>query len=493
MIREECLADPVVLARFVSALAEPEFVFADCHAEWMRLMTDPWPEGEQAKRMLLAPRTHGKSTIANLCATVWDLLQDPNVRILICSETDNQAKAFVAHLRKVLEHPLFVAVFGDQRGGNWSQSHGLTVAGRTTVHKEPTVMAMSVGAALPSFHFDRITLDDPIDDDDVRTEGGRAAAKRWYLQTLEPTLVRDGMLRVIGTRWHFYDLYHTLMKEAGYLCRRYQAILEWSEREDLWGEWAALRSSMDPGAESSEADAFLARHREEMFEGTEVLLPDVWNYAALMLKKMASTEVFLRQFQNEPRLGDGQEVFKQEDFRFYADQDRPRREDYLFMVGFYDLAISLKETADYFAGVQLGVMPDGRMYVVDYIQRRLTFPQQEAVIIERHGRWREDIIGIESVQYQEALSQSLKASTTLPVSSESANKSKYTRALRIQGQVENHKLFLNRRHAPVLMELCEFPFGEHDDLFDAVVGAVIIAQRDFGKFGGRKRGLKHYA
>jgi len=474
------MTDSELLARFIVSIVEPTFVFAQCHAEWMQLMTAPYPEEQQGKRLLLAPRTHGKSTVANLCSTIHAILHDPNIRILICSETDSQAQAFVSYLRQALEHPMFMAVFGDLRGSNWSRTHGLTVAGRTKVKKEPTVMAKSVGTALPSFHFDRIVLDDVIDDDDVQTEGGREAAKRWFFQTLEPTLVRDGCMGVIGTRWHYYDLYGNLLDSGDYDCRRYQAIRGWAVRQELWDKWLELRRAESVANE--EADAFLVEHYAEMHEGTEVLLPQVWTYAALMLKQAASGSIiFNKQYQNEPKLGEGSEVFNPNDFMYYAPDNRPQLEEFVYRVAFFDLAVSMKEQADYFAGVVVGVAEDGKLYVLERIRDHLSFAKQQDRIEALAGRWRCDAVGVESNQYQAVMPQELKRKTTLPVSAIPSSKDKMSRALTIQGQVEHHNVYFNRHHTDLIQELAEFPYSGHDDLFDAFVGAVRLAVEWRGK------------
>ena len=43
----------------------------------------------------LAPRGHGKSTVGDVDFCITKILRDPNIRIMIGSKTDTQAKAFL--------------------------------------------------------------------------------------------------------------------------------------------------------------------------------------------------------------------------------------------------------------------------------------------------------------------------------------------------------------------------------------------------------------
>ncbi len=470
-IRDRCLSDPVSLAAFVARLVDKTFVFSDFHAEWMKFVTAPAGEG-QALRMLLAPRTHGKSTIANLCAVIDRILHDRNARILIASETDLQASGFVGHLRQVLEHPVFMSVFGDLRSDNWSKSHGLTVSGRTQVLKEPTVMARSAGSALPSYHFDMIVLDDVIDDDDVHTEAQRKAASDWYYETLEPTLTKDGTLLVIGTRWHYFDLYGALIESGGYSVKRYQAVRSWSPRTDLWDAWTELATAPD-GDSQQEAQRFLEDHREEMYEGTEVLLPEVWPYEKLMFKRARSGSIiFAKQYQNDPSLGEGSQILKPTDFRYYSSEDLPGRDEFVCVVSAYDLAISQKEQADYTAVVTVGVMEDGKIYVLKAHRGHIGFDEQIALIRNTNAEFREDEVVIEAVQYQQALADVVKRWTAIPVRPYHPPVDKVTRALKVQPQIEQHRVLFHHSQRSLIQEMAEFPYSEHDDQVDAFTSAV---------------------
>lgn len=471
-IVSRCMDDPVYLAGLIAEMLEPGFVFTDCHAEWMRFASDPPPTGGQALRMLLAPRTHGKTTIANLCSTVNALLHDPDIRILIASNTDAQAEGFVKQLKRLFENKRFISLFGDLRGGVW-KSHELSISGGTRISKEANVTALGMGCSLPSRHFNRIVLDDIIDEDDVGTEGQRRKTEMWYYDVLEPALVTDGVMLIIGTRWHYYDLYGKLMSQGGFESRKYRAIIRWSNRPELWDQWGALSLSVDP-AENVQAARMLEDRNDEMMEGTEVLLGDVWNYAALIRKRMRKKESFERQYQNDPKLSAEESIFKEEDLRYYDPNasTTPSRNDFLCVITAHDLAISLKETADYTAWVTVGVMEKGLIYVLDAGRNKFTIDDQLSNIQRQYREFRDERVVIETVQFQAMVAQILERWTNLPIEKFSPAHDKGTRARQVSSQVEMHRVLFDRRLKDLIRELTEFPFSDHDDLFDAFVMAL---------------------
>jgi len=470
-LREGAMNDPESLARVVCALAEPGFVFKDCHADWMRFAVEPPQRGGQALRMLLAPRTHGKSTVANLAACVWFLMHDPDVRILVVSNTDGQAEKFVKHLKKVLEHPTFIELFGDMQGDVW-KTHELSVSGGARIRKESNVTALGMGSAIPSHHFDVIISDDVIDADEVSTETQREKAQTWFSETLEPTLTKNAIMVVIGTRWHFYDLYGWLMKQGGFTLRKYKAIIAKSSKPEMWDTYVEQVLSPDPATVDA-GEKYLEDNREEMFEGTKVLLPEVYPYNVLMQwKRRRTTLVFNRQYQNDPQLGTGEKYFTETDFRYYRKNDAstPGRNDFLCVVTAHDLAISLKQSADFCAWVTAGFMKDGSIYVLDAGRDKFTADRIMGNIRKLQAHHHSDRVVIESTQFQEFVANFLKAHTAMPILKFSPSHDKGTRAMGVQPQTENHYVMFDRdRQVTLIRELVEFPFSDHDDEFDAFV------------------------
>jgi predicted phage terminase large subunit-like protein len=147
-----------------------------------------------------------------------------------------------------------------------------------------------------------------------------------------------------------------------------------------------------------------------------------------------------------------------------------------------DLAISMKENADYTAIVTMGIDESGRVWIVDAERRRVGFRDTLAFIREKAARWHPVSIAIETVQYQAAVCEELLRSTDLPVRQVRPDKDKLTRAQGLITRYENGMVW----HAETLPryfteELLSFgPDAEHDDLVDSAVYAY-LQTGDWGK------------
>lgn len=148
-----------------------------------------------------------------------------------------------------------------------------------------------------------------------------------------------------------------------------------------------------------------------------------------------------------------------------------------------DLALSLKESADYTAIVVLGVdAASGRIWIVDAERKRVGFREQLAFIAAKAERWRPVDILIEATQYQAVVVEELLRSTDLPVRQVRPDKDKLTRAQGLITRYENHLVW----HATGLGrdyndEILSFgPDCDHDDLVDAAVYAY-MASGDYGR------------
>lgn len=142
------------------------------------------------------------------------------------------------------------------------------------------------------------------------------------------------------------------------------------------------------------------------------------------------------------------------------------------------------------------------VYILDLFRAQIGFPDQVRAIVREHKRWHSWKIGIEDNAYQWALGQTVweKGLPAIPVPS---IKDKVTRAqlttphfetgrVRFRGRMENGVLVPHPAIRRWEMEAIDFPFGENDDVVDAVVGAVqmcldeeIIGQHPvFARTGG---------
>jgi len=168
-----------------------------------------WFDFQMANRetMILAPRGHGKSTICTVAYSLWKLLKEPKTRILLVSNTSEQAQALAGEIRLQTEtNAALRSVFGDLRGGLW-RAGKFTLAGRDLIAKEASVTSVGVEGAIVSRHYELIILDDVVDEENSSTRRGREKLRTWYAKVLLPCLEPNGELHLLGTRYHPRDLY----------------------------------------------------------------------------------------------------------------------------------------------------------------------------------------------------------------------------------------------------------------------------------------------
>ena len=197
----------------VRGLSEPEFFirrvlcykFTQFHARWLGL------QNANSETLILAPRGHGKSTICTVAYSLWKLLRNPDTRILIVSNTAEQADALAGEIRLQTETNVTLrTLFGDLRDGAWRAGR-FTIAGRTRICKEASVTSTGVEGAIVSRHYEIIILDDIVDEENSQSPHAREKLKTWYAKVLLPCLEPGGELHLLGSRYHPRDLYGELV------------------------------------------------------------------------------------------------------------------------------------------------------------------------------------------------------------------------------------------------------------------------------------------
>lgn len=421
----------------------------------------------------LAPRGHGKSTVGDVDFCITKILRDPNIRILIGSKTDTQAKAFLKEVRTHFEsNDTLIRIFGDWRSGKdnlWNDGE-FTVNRRTIIKKEATLTALGASGAVVSKHFDIIMGDDLVGLENARTEGQRLKLKEWFYSALKPTLEPHGEIHILGTRYNPLDLYEDLIKSGEYVVQIKKAInkLKDGTEKALWEAKFSLAKLLDIKAESG-------------------------------------TIIFNMQYQNDTELAKGK-IFKGKDFRYYEeytlDHDFQTAKvkvkdsdgiDHWKKVRVFigvDLAISEEQEKknDYFVAMVIGLDDEHNVYVLDYVKERLSFNNQLNTIL-LYGRDKFEMverIGIETVAYQKAMAQELRRISLLPIVNINTSKDKVTRAMRRSANFENHKVYFRVGMDDLEECLLLFPEVEHDDLFDALDFACTVADSS-SKVGGLKR------
>lgn len=460
-------AERVTLLREIKNLEEVERAWLrkailehrrlDLLAQVMGLKPKPFQKKIQrfqlanAHSLVQAFRGSGKTTTATIVHAVWHILKNPNIRILIASKTSTFAQDILKEIKAHLESDRITELFGQQRGSNWSGTE-IDVLGKTSASKESTVTTVGVEGQVVGKHYDVIFGDDLVDEDNSRTPYMRERVKTFFYKTLMPTLEpfingtdQPGELHVLGTRYHFEDLYGHLIKNEMAKCHLVIPALDEADRTP-WPEKFSVEFFRD-------------------------------------LRRRMGTIIFNSQYQCDTEAMKG-EIFQIDWMPEIEYKDLPRNMRIYIGV---DLAVAEKELSDFFAMVAIGVCGED-VYVLDCFERRIPFPQQVEKILEWNRKFEPVRIGIECNAYQAALATHLKTiNTSLRIKRIYTEKDKVTRAWKLSAIMEDGRVkFLKGRCGHLIDHLVLFPGHRYKDLFDALDNAILTATSR-GKFEMKKR------
>jgi predicted phage terminase large subunit-like protein len=146
-------------------------------------------------------------------------------------------------------------------------------------------------------------------------------------------------------------------------------------------------------------------------------------------------------------------------------------------VRFYDLAASLKQSADFTVGAKVGLY-EGTLVIADIVRGRWEWPEVLKIVRQTALADGPSVsVGIEDVGVQKGMYQMLRREPVLAgmaVRPVKVVTDKVTRANPWLARAEQGKVLLKRAawNSDFLNEVCAFPETVHDDIVDSISGAV---------------------
>ena len=414
------------------------------------------PRQKLFKKLVMLHRGSFKSTIASNAFPLWLLWHNPNLRILIDSETLGNAKLYLAGLKDMIDNNHMIKLICTNKDGDFILEPDRKTAGgftesavilkmRTKVGlKEPSIFCAGVDNATTGMHPDVIIMDDLVSERNVGTDTQIMKVNDHYklsLSLLEP----DGLQVVIGTRYHMADLYGELI----------------------------------------ERDMFDTIIRPAINEEGKVYFPARFSRERLDdLRKEQSSYIFSCQYMLSP-IDDSEATFKREHMKYW---DKLPEFAHKYMT--IDLAISQKETADYTVLMVIGETANKELYVIEYIRQRMKPNETLEAIFQLADKHTFRKIGIETVAFQKAMLYYIKDEARrrgkyLPLVELKADRDKIRRIRSLQPLFEDKKVYIERGMDALERELLEFPYSKHDDCLDAL--AYILQLLKAGSINQQRR------
>jgi len=386
--------------------------------------------------LILAPRGFGKTTIGTIARVVFEILKNPNISILLASRVTGNAEDILDEVSgHFVKNEKFIRIFGNLVGTPW-YSRQITVANKTKISKEPTVNTIGSDSGVVGKHYDLVICDDLVDEENSRTEHMREHVRNWFYMSLYPTVKPGGRLWVVGTRYHFEDMYGHLLEH------------------EFKNAYIRIPALNDAGISAWE---------------------DRFSTKLLFERKAAmGAIIFNAQYMNDVDMMKG-EVFKHEWTKVVSTLPAFTKGTYMGI----DLAIGEESKHDFYVRVNIGISEDLNIYVIDVLMKRLTFRKQTEDIrdaLHLHDPVR---TGIESNNYQRAQYQNVKAEEPdfifVPIV---MKVDKMTRAWRATKYFESGRVHFHNSVEFARDLLVKFPDAKGSkDLFDAIDMALTVAFR----------------
>lgn len=249
------------------------------------------------RKMLLHPRLTLKTTVATIADSIWNATKNPNIRILILSDTGINAENFGAEISNHFKYnQMFRWLYPELIPPNFNTAKWNTsemVVERDAVWRAATFTCMGARGHVESRHFDLIKPDDLVTETHIHSETEMDRLTKW-VNGLESLLVNvdESRIEFVGSIKKKGDTYQEQMKYyAG------------NAPEVPIGPHAVKKGS-------------LAIYKREALEDGKSIYPEKISTQFLYRLRRNDPERFWAQFANSPK-GTGLNTFNVEDLRYF--------------------------------------------------------------------------------------------------------------------------------------------------------------------------------
>lgn len=383
--------------------------------------------------------------------TILDILNNPEVTVAIFSYKVSIAQDFLKQIRRELEgNQTLIKLFPDilyekpqSNSPKWNES-GIIVKRKTNPNAD-TVSAWGMVDGQPtSKHFSVIVVDDAVTERSVTSEDTiNKTLKAW--ENAQNLSSDGGAWRHIGTRYHYNDLWGTILERKAAIPRIYTAT--------------------DDGTPEGTPVLWSKEYHDKR---RQTLSPYVYSCQILQNPKADSTEGF-----EEPWL------------RFWDARNLKNLNVYILV----DPAKTKNKRSDYTAVIVIGYGEDENYRIIDMYRDRLSLYEKAKLLMKLDRKYRPIRIGYESYG-----AQSDVQAMELVMSAENYNISRKIVELKgthLSKEDRIKQLIVpfrqNRIYLPyecvhtnyegedvdvvkefINVEYNSFPFGKHDDMLDCL-------------------------
>lgn len=428
---------------------------------------------EKGFTIWLLPRFHLKTSCITVGGILWRLINNPHLRHLVVNAKLETATDILAEIRNVVEtNEVFRWLFPEycvdlapkslRARCKWLTDRLDFPCSKYAGRREGNIRAMGVEASLVSQHYDELWFDDSVNDVNSATKQYRDKIFNWFRNALQLRHDLASPIRIIGTRWHFDDLYSRLLKKER-ARRKKLSSLGQKITPELWIYHRQIVEKVEAGGETIAGYDNVQPIWPERFTGEQInkLKEDVGSY------------VFSCQFMNNP-LPDEEAIFKYSDINQIDEFLVPQNLVHFISA---DIAVEDTEDGDWWVITVAGFDSRGEMYVLEIIRDKLVTSTFLAHIAALTKKWNPIRVGIETVAFQNTLLKVYKEHTrktgvNIPwMELKRTKKSKRARILALQPRVErgDFNVVEDIKNVDWLIEeMTTYPRSPHDDILDTL-------------------------
>jgi hypothetical protein len=269
------------------------------HMNWVDLIDGVEPrwvhpamtyEPGAANRVLInVPPEHAKSTVITTNYVVYQIVTNPNSRVIIVSKTQGMARKFLGAIKTRLSHPAFMKLqvaFGPNGGfkadaTQWSADMIYLGTGRDSGEKDPTVQALGLGSQIYGARADLIIVDDAVMGSNAHEWEKQMD---WLQKEVITRLGRYGKLIIVGTRVAPIDLYK-MLRDGGqwtggkspFTYMSMPAVLEFDEKPLNWKTLWAKTDRPEGDVDKADANGLYPKwDGPALFTRRSEVAPSVW-------------------------------------------------------------------------------------------------------------------------------------------------------------------------------------------------------------------------
>lgn len=460
--RCEAVADPKTGYRYFCDTYFPHYFTKApslLHRELFKSLPEMVVQEDGQKRLVIAPRGSAKSTHISQVFPLWCIVTGQKHFIVLIMDAFEQSAIMIEAIKAELEHNPRLAYDFPQvcgKGRTWREgvivtANNVKVEGFGTGKK---IRGRRHGPHRP----DLVILDDVENDENVESPRQRDKLEKWISKAVLKLGPTDGTMDVLyaGTVLLFDAVIVRFSRKPGWTVARYQALLKWPDRMDLWDHWEELYLN-----DEEEADAFWQAQRKEMSRGAVINWPEMHSLKFLMQERAGDHDSFESEYQNNPISGDN--AFR--DITYWVRQ-RPK----MIYFGGIDPSLGKRNTGRDPSAILIGGIVPGEE-TFDLVEASIRKRLPDIIIadaLEMQRTYQCQLWFVEAVQFQEFLrteimKRAAQAGLAMPCFPVTPIADKALRIERLQPPVKQGLIRLHNSQSTLLDQLRQWPNAPHDD------------------------------